>query len=228
MRIPTHFMHLAGVDSYYRKVCFLSVSGKHRTRSDDKVGVFGFLCDREEIAEEMVNAISNVFQTDYSRWQAKLNLNGRAQSVQLEPSSGSSHNRRPQSLTEQSNHFQAASSSTSAIVRADGSFVNKQERGASRSLNRKISQQEHIPSMIAPEDLRHPAAAETDDQANAVQELAQENQLPASVINELQQKLQKRGLDETEEAGLSILPFIYQKAGKLIASREELNENELN
>ena len=96
MRIPTHFMQLAGVDSYYRKVCFLSVAGRHRTSSDDKVGVFGFLCGREDTAEEMVNAISNAFQTDYTRWQAKMNINGRAQSVQLQPTIATSNSSRRQ------------------------------------------------------------------------------------------------------------------------------------
>ena len=91
-------------------------------------------------------------------------------------------------------------------MQPDGSYINKRERRTSRSLNRGNSGNAgHVQGpMVASEDLGpHSNAQEADEQASAVQELAQENQLPASVISELQQKLKLRSLDKIDETGWS-------------------------
>ena len=204
MRIPTHFMQVTGVDASYKKVCFLCVSGKRRDSSNQKVGVFTFLCDIEAQAEALVTAISRAFKLDYQNWQSRMKMRPRPSSEivgSYEDSQPSVARHSSMSVVNEGNRVLQTDKSSHAnqSQQKAGFFKISKNKRASKLVNDALSKN-HMANESEVNLMQGYGAHPASNGKRNSQEMP-DNQLPETVLNELQERLKRMKKAEGDDDG---------------------------
>ena len=213
MRIPTHFMQVTGVDPKHRKVCFLCVAGKRRNGFTDKVGVFTFLCDSIPQAESFVTAISRAFQLEYQNWHQGLVKHANHKQITRRPTSeivGQPGTSEPDQIARHSSVSHPNDRHGNQVPipapppevaqnppQKPGLFKISKNKRASKIVDEAQHQQNQHPNGREM-NLMHDYGAHVVPNGKASHE---ENQLPESVIQELQERLKRMNKAEDDDQG---------------------------